>query len=92
MPSADPELSRALAARAIEGGLLRLKWLAAATRFELAMRRHERALKAELQSERAARAARQSRWRAVDERRRKRGRRVVTCAQAERADRRQRAQ
>ena len=31
--------------RAIEGGLLRLKWLAAATRFELALLRHERALK-----------------------------------------------
>ena len=45
MPSTDPELSRALAARAIEGGLLRLKWLAAATRFELALLRHDRALK-----------------------------------------------
>ena len=42
----DPELSRALAVRAIEGGLLRLKWLAAATRFEIAMLRHARALKA----------------------------------------------
>jgi len=45
MLSTDPELSRALAVRAIEGGLLRLKWLAAATRFELAMLRHDRALK-----------------------------------------------
>jgi Bacterial CdiA-CT RNAse A domain len=34
-----------MALRAIEGGLLRLKWLAAATRFELAMLRHARALK-----------------------------------------------
>ena len=41
----DPELSRALAVRAIQGQLLRLKWLAAATRFELAMRRHDRALR-----------------------------------------------
>jgi hypothetical protein len=32
--------------RALEGGLLRLKWLAAATRFELALLRHDRALKA----------------------------------------------
>ena len=45
MLSTDPELSRALALRAIEGGLLRLKWLAAATRFELALLRHDRALK-----------------------------------------------
>jgi hypothetical protein len=43
--STDPELARALAVRAIEGGLLRLKWLAAATRFELALLRHDRALK-----------------------------------------------
>ncbi|HZQ11448.1 MAG TPA: hypothetical protein VFB31_01415 [Pseudolabrys sp.] len=41
----DPELARALAIRAIQGQLLRLKWLAAATRFELAMRRHDRALR-----------------------------------------------
>ena len=41
----DPELARALAVRAIQGQLLRLKWLAAATRFELAMRRHDRALR-----------------------------------------------
>jgi hypothetical protein len=34
-----------MALRAIESGLLRLKWLAAATRFEIAMRRHDRALK-----------------------------------------------
>ncbi|HZT27385.1 MAG TPA: hypothetical protein VFA57_16935, partial [Pseudolabrys sp.] len=41
----DPELARALAVRAIRGQLLRLKWLAAATCFELAMRRHDRALR-----------------------------------------------
>jgi hypothetical protein len=35
-----------MALRALEGGLLRLKWLAAATRFELAPLRHDRALKA----------------------------------------------
>jgi hypothetical protein len=46
MLSTDPELSRALALRAIASQLLRLKWLAAAARFEIAMRRHERALKA----------------------------------------------
>lgn len=34
-----------MALRAVESGLLRLKWLAAATRFEIAMRRHDRALK-----------------------------------------------
>jgi hypothetical protein len=45
MHCGDLELSRALAVRAIEGGLLRLKWLAAATRFELALLRHDRALK-----------------------------------------------
>ena len=45
MQTIDPEIRRALAIRAIEGGLLRLKWLAAATRFEIAMRRHDRALK-----------------------------------------------
>jgi hypothetical protein len=32
----DPELSRALALRAIKGQLLRVKWLVAATRFEIA--------------------------------------------------------
>ena len=41
----DDELRTALALRTIESGLLRLKWLAAATRFEIAMRRHDRALK-----------------------------------------------
>ena len=41
----DLELRRALAQRAITGGLLRLRWLAAATRFELALLRHDRALK-----------------------------------------------
>ncbi len=46
MLSADPDIRRLMALRAIEGGLLRLKWLAAATRFEIAMRRHDRALKA----------------------------------------------
>jgi len=45
--------------RAIEGGLLRLKWLAAATRFEIAMHRHMRALKYGYNPARtAARAAR----------------------------------
>jgi hypothetical protein len=34
-----------MALRAIESGLLRLRWLAAATRFEIAMRRHDHALK-----------------------------------------------
>jgi hypothetical protein len=46
MLTTDPELSRALALRAIDSQLLRLKWLAAATRFEIAMVRHARALKA----------------------------------------------
>jgi hypothetical protein len=41
----DPELSRALALRAIKSQLLRLKWLVAAERFEIAMRRHDRALR-----------------------------------------------
>jgi len=45
MPAEDLELQRALALRAVAGGLLRLRWLAAATRFELAMHRHMRALK-----------------------------------------------
>ena len=45
MPPLEPEVTRALALRAIDGALLRLKWLAAATRFEIAMRRHDRALK-----------------------------------------------
>ncbi|HZT26092.1 MAG TPA: hypothetical protein VFA57_10350 [Pseudolabrys sp.] len=42
----DAELSRALATRAIRSQLLRLKWLGAAMCFEIAMRRHDRALKA----------------------------------------------
>jgi hypothetical protein len=45
MLSTDLEIRRLMALRAIESGLLRLKWLAAATRFELTMRRHDRALK-----------------------------------------------
>ena len=45
MPTEDLELQRALAVRAVAGGLLRLRWLAAATRVELAMHRHMRALK-----------------------------------------------
>ena len=45
MLAEDLELQRALALRAVTGGLLRLRWLAAATRFELAMHRHMRALK-----------------------------------------------
>ena len=46
MLSADPDIRRLMALRAFEGGLLRLKWLAAATRFEIALVRHDRALKA----------------------------------------------
>ncbi len=45
MLSADPDIRRLMALRAVESGLLRLKWIAAATRFELAMLRHDRALK-----------------------------------------------
>ena len=45
MSSLDPGLRRALALRAIEGNLSRLRWHAAAMRFELALRRHDRALK-----------------------------------------------
>jgi hypothetical protein len=41
----DPELSRAVALRAIRSQLLRLKWHVAATRFEIAMRRHDCALR-----------------------------------------------
>jgi hypothetical protein len=41
----DPDIRRLVALRAAESGLLRLKWLAAATRFELALSRHDRALK-----------------------------------------------
>ena len=45
MPSADLELRPLATLRVIERNLLRLKWHAAATRFELALRRHDRALK-----------------------------------------------
>jgi hypothetical protein len=38
--------SRAASLAAIESGLVRLKWLAAAARLQLAMRRHDLALKA----------------------------------------------
>ena len=41
----DDDLQRALAVRALRGNLLRLKWHAAALRFELALRRYDRALK-----------------------------------------------
>ena len=45
MRTDDLQLRRALALRTVTGGLLRLRWLAAATRFEFAMLRHLRALK-----------------------------------------------
>ena len=45
MLSSDLDIRRLIALRAVEAGLLRLKWLAAAKRFELAMVRHHRALK-----------------------------------------------
>lgn len=45
MLAADPEISRIVALRAIRNNLLRLEWHAAALRFELALRRHDRALK-----------------------------------------------
>lgn len=45
MVLSDLDIRQVAAIRAIEGGLLRLKWLAAAARFELAMHRHMRALK-----------------------------------------------
>ncbi len=45
MLTADPDIGRLIALRAAEAGLLRLKWLAAATRFEIALHRHDRALK-----------------------------------------------
>jgi hypothetical protein len=51
VPAEDLELQRALALRAVAGGLLRLRWLAAATRVELAMHRHLRALKYRPESE-----------------------------------------
>ncbi len=50
MPSADPDIRRLMALRATEGGLLRLKWLAAAARFEIALRRHDRVLKRALKA------------------------------------------
>jgi hypothetical protein len=45
MLSVDRDIRRLVAARVIERGLLRLQWLAAATRFEIALVRHERALR-----------------------------------------------
>jgi hypothetical protein len=45
MPAADLDIQRLTALLVVEGGLLRLKWLAAATHFEIAMHRHMRALK-----------------------------------------------
>ncbi len=50
MLSVDPDIRRLMALRAGESGLLRLKWLAAATRFELAMLRYDRALKLALKA------------------------------------------
>lgn len=46
MDALDLELTRVRALHAIACGVTRLTWLAAAERFELAMRRHELALKA----------------------------------------------
>ena len=45
MPAADLDIQRLTALLVVEGGLPRLKWLAAATHFEIAMHRHMRALK-----------------------------------------------
>jgi hypothetical protein len=45
MTAIELEIERLHALRTIQCCLLRLKWLAAATRFEIAMRRHDRALK-----------------------------------------------
>jgi hypothetical protein len=45
MQIVDLEMARRRALNGAASGLLRLKWLAAATRFELALRRHNRALK-----------------------------------------------
>lgn len=45
MPSIDPDMRQFVTLRVIERNLLRLKWHAAAVRFELALRRHDRALK-----------------------------------------------
>jgi hypothetical protein len=44
MPTADVDVARLMAIRAMESGLLRLKWHAAALRFEIALRRHDVAL------------------------------------------------
>ncbi len=41
----DLDIQALMAVRTIESNLLRLKWLAAATRFEIAMHRHDRALR-----------------------------------------------
>lgn len=46
MSLVTPEIERLCALRSIKSNLLRLKWLAAAARFELAFTRHDRALKA----------------------------------------------
>jgi hypothetical protein len=45
MDALDLEITRVRALHAIASGVTRLTWLAAATRFELAMRRHALALK-----------------------------------------------
>ena len=45
MPAVDVDVRRLMAIRGIESGLLRLKWHAAALRFEIALRRHDLALK-----------------------------------------------
>ncbi|MFZ0846750.1 MAG: hypothetical protein WAM62_13240 [Pseudolabrys sp.] len=46
MDALDLEIKRAHSLHAMEAGIARLKWHAAAMRFELAMCRHDRALKA----------------------------------------------
>lgn len=46
MDELDREIKRVHSLHAIKTCMLRLKWLRDATRFELAMRRHDRALKA----------------------------------------------
>lgn len=45
MPTADVDVPGLMAIRAMESDLLRLKWHAAALRFEIALRRHDVALK-----------------------------------------------
>jgi hypothetical protein len=45
MDDLEFEIQRLTALRVLASGLLRLKWLAAATRFEIAMARHDCALK-----------------------------------------------